>query len=129
MKPRIVIAGLAVLLEAARLAAFGRVVPSAGRDLGDAGAEVIRDEQTGEDDHAALIMPVGPGETFKVGIESSGDGRVAPAVHHSGFMQTPSDEQISPLFSLADDAGLGSKQRAGRGSARRRRYEYRKINC
>ena len=33
------------------------------------------------------------------------------------------------IFSLADDAGWGSKQRTGRGSARRRRNEYRKINC
>jgi len=44
--------------------------------LYDANNTAIRKLQTGEDDHAALIMPVGPGETFKVGIESSGDGPV-----------------------------------------------------
>ena len=36
-------------------------------------------------------------------VETSGDGGVAPAVDHSRFMQTPSDEQVPPLLSLADE--------------------------
>lgn len=44
--------------------------------LYDSNNVALRKLETGEDDHAALIMPVGPGETFKVGIELSGDGPV-----------------------------------------------------